>query len=39
MDFYRQRLKQDLVNYECFKDILDVDMDKENIIFPSKKLD
>ncbi|CAC9457807.1 hypothetical protein BSPLISOX_2556 [uncultured Gammaproteobacteria bacterium] len=31
MDFYRQRLKQDLVNYECFKDILDVDMDKEKI--------
>ncbi|VVM26264.1 hypothetical protein BSPWISOXPB_9162 [uncultured Gammaproteobacteria bacterium] len=31
MDFYRQRLKQDLVNYECFKDILNVDMDKEKI--------
>jgi hypothetical protein len=27
MDFYRQRLKQDLVNYECFKDILNVDME------------
>lgn len=31
MDFYRQRLKQDLVNYQYFKDVLGVDMDKEKI--------
>lgn len=31
MDFYRQRLKQDLVNYEHFKEVLNIDIDKEKI--------
>ncbi|CAC9624465.1 hypothetical protein [uncultured Gammaproteobacteria bacterium] len=31
MDFYRQRLKQDLVNYQYFKDVLNIDIDKDKI--------
>jgi len=41
MLFYRQRLKQDLVNYEYFKDILNINIDEEKIktINESDRLD
>ncbi|SMN12254.1 hypothetical protein SPBRAN_470 [uncultured Candidatus Thioglobus sp.] len=41
MEFYRHRLKQEFFNFEYFKDVLNIDLDKEKIkaIDESHKLD